>query len=221
MIVLTISDTILQVDDAAMTLTTSVIYSCSVMHDSTRYPQDSGDDIGTDFGRFFSERYREISWFVARRVSHPQDVQDIVAQTMVEFLESCKRRPEVRHFRALLYTIAKHRITDYFNARAKRFREVSLDAEMTPQVPAPHSMLHEIEVREELQEVIATIDGMREEDREMLTLHAIAGLSAEEIATIVDTSPGAIRVRLHLARKKLRRLLKEQQHGNPMDQSKD
>lgn len=211
--------TVLTASDTSDTLTWSWYFRRRYMPEASHYPQEDHTEDAMNFGQFYADQIRDLSRFIARRVPHPQDAQDIVAETMCVFLDSCRRRPEVRHYRALLYLTAKHRIADYYAARAKRFREMPLDA--SPQIPARGSLLRDAEVHEELTQVMDAMGGLREEDREILSLSATIGLSAQEIAVIMETSQGAIRVRLHFARKKLKRLLKGQQHGNPMDQPTD
>jgi RNA polymerase sigma-70 factor (ECF subfamily) len=50
---------------------------------------------------------------------------------------------------------------------------------------------------------------LRERDREVLVLRYIAGYSAEEIGRVQGLTAGAVRVRLHRATQRARRLLKE------------
>ncbi len=51
------------------------------------------------------------------------------------------------------------------------------------------------------------------DQREAVVLFYYEDLPTEEIARIVGTSPGAVRVRLSRAREKLRSILKEGDHG--------
>ena len=46
-------------------------------------------------------------------------------------------------------------------------------------------------------------------DRELLTLHCFAHLSAPELAAVLHTTPSAIRQRLHRARTRLRQKMEE------------
>jgi RNA polymerase sigma-70 factor (ECF subfamily) len=48
---------------------------------------------------------------------------------------------------------------------------------------------------------------LRRQDRELLTLIAWEGLSPSEAATVLEISPGTVRVRLHRARSRLRNAL--------------
>lgn len=59
-------------------------------------------------------------------------------------------------------------------------------------------------------EVVALINALgelEELDRQVVVLVLVAGWSSAEVAELVGSSPGAVRVRLHRARRRLRELL--------------
>lgn len=59
-------------------------------------------------------------------------------------------------------------------------------------------------------EVVALLDALArlgEIDRRVVVLSLVGGLSASEVGRVVDSSPGAVRVRLHRARRRLRAAL--------------
>ena len=58
-----------------------------------------------------------------------------------------------------------------------------------------------------------TGDGLPQDQREAVVLFYYEDLPTEEIARILGTTPGAVRVRLSRAREKLRSILKEGDHG--------
>ncbi len=62
--------------------------------------------------------------------------------------------------------------------------------------------------------VVAALARLGEKDREALTLIAWDGLQPHEAAVVMGVSPGAFRVRLHRAKRRLRRVL-----DRPADQS--
>jgi RNA polymerase sigma-70 factor, ECF subfamily len=57
--------------------------------------------------------------------------------------------------------------------------------------------------------LLAALETLSAKDREALTLIAWDGLEPHEAAVVLGESPGSFRVRLHRARKRLRRLLDE------------
>jgi RNA polymerase sigma-70 factor (ECF subfamily) len=56
-------------------------------------------------------------------------------------------------------------------------------------------------------DVRAALAALPEPDREILTLSAWEGLTPSQIATVLGSSPNAVRVRLHRARARLRQAL--------------
>jgi len=59
-------------------------------------------------------------------------------------------------------------------------------------------------------EVVALLDALSridDNDRRVVVLSLVGGLSAAEVGRVVDSSAGAVRVRLHRARKRLRAAL--------------
>lgn len=59
----------------------------------------------------------------------------------------------------------------------------------------------------------ALLDSLGEKAREILILRIYVGLSADETAEIVSSTPGAVRVAQHRALAKLRKTLEQQQEG--------
>jgi RNA polymerase sigma-70 factor (ECF subfamily) len=58
--------------------------------------------------------------------------------------------------------------------------------------------------------VLESIDRLAPKDREVLLLTYWDGLSAGEVAQLLNTSAAAVRMRLHRARKELTRILQQQ-----------
>ncbi|MFH1430149.1 MAG: RNA polymerase sigma factor [Candidatus Uhrbacteria bacterium] len=204
-----------------MTDTESGITACdeidflglNYMQGRERYPQLEE----FDFERFFSEQHRDISRFVAMRISDAQDAQDIVAEAMCQMLEYCKRQENsVRQHRALLYTITRRRIVDYYEGRSERVREVSI--ETASEIPTPGSLAQNVEAAEDLRRVREAIAALREDQRELIVLHAEVGLSIEEMAELMSCSRGVIRTRLHRARTELKRELRRNEERAEKEQ---
>lgn len=89
------------------------------------------------------------------------------------------------------------------NVKAKKRPEYSLEDLTERQHPkAENDRLTE---RQEI--VIAALDQLPEEQKELLILHTYAGYSYEEIALMLDDSVGAVRTRAWRARVKLGRVI--------------
>lgn len=155
------------------------------------------------FERCFDEHYLQIFAFAVRRVPGRESAEDVVADT---FAIAWRRRDRIPS-PALpwLYAIASNAIANQHRSTGRRQNlDLRLAQEASVSVPAgdPAEFLAG---RDELAVAFA---GLEEADRELLRLVAWEGLSTRDAAEVIGCSPGAARVRLHRARRKLAKELK-------------
>jgi RNA polymerase sigma-70 factor (ECF subfamily) len=111
-------------------------------------------------------------------------------------------RDQGRPFLAFVYGIAAHKVADAHRAAARNRSEPVADVPEEPDYhagPEQHALRNEqsVEVREMLKDLPM-------KQREILVLRVVVGLSAEETAIAVGSTPGAVRVAQHRALNKLR-----------------
>ncbi len=141
----------------------------------------------------------------ARRRVLPGDVDDVVAETFVVAWRRLDDVPEP----ALPWLLGVARGVSGNAMRSARRRtaltdRVAATGEHDPRRAAPDPVGHVVDTEGS---VVAALHRMSEADRELLTLVAWDGLSQEEAAMVIGCSPGALRVRLHRARKRFTGLL--------------
>lgn len=109
-------------------------------------------------------------------------------------------------FRAFVYGIAAHKVTDAFRAMGRNRSEPMADVPDMPLtgVDGPENHLLAGELSEHLG---ALLHVLTPRQREVLVLRVAVGLSAEETAETVGSTPGAVRVTQHRALNRLRRML--------------
>ena len=106
-------------------------------------------------------------------------------------------------FRAFVYGIAAHKVTDAFRAIGRNRAEPVADIPDSPLVhDGPEYHLLQVELTERLG---ALLHLLTPRQREVLVLRIAVGLSAEETAQVVGSTPGAVRVTQHRALNRLRR----------------
>jgi len=106
-------------------------------------------------------------------------------------------------FRAFVYGIAAHKVTDAFRAIGRNRSEPVADIPDTPLVhDGPEHHLLQVELTERLGTLLHLLTARQ---REVLVLRIAVGLSAEETAQVVGSTPGAVRVTQHRALNRLRR----------------
>lgn len=108
-------------------------------------------------------------------------------------------------FRAFVYGIAAHKVTDAFRAIGRNRSEPVADIPDTPLThDGPEHHLLQAELTERLGSLLHTLTPRQ---REVLVLRIAVGLSAEETAQAVGSTPGAVRVTQHRALNRLRRTI--------------
>jgi RNA polymerase sigma-70 factor (ECF subfamily) len=123
------------------------------------------------------------------------EAEDITADAFVR-LWTAPGEIRLGTVKAYLFTIARHLYLDRQRAQA---RLTTLDPALPSKAPTAED---EAAVRAEVAQVRAAIRHLPEADRTALLMRA-SGVSYDEIARALQTSVGAIKVRVHRARKRL------------------
>lgn len=144
-------------------------------------------------------RYEEhIYRFGLRMCGDEESAREVLQETM---LAAFRNLPGFRGEAALstwLFQIARS-----FCIKARRgVRPIApLDAEAPAATPAPDMQLHARQIGQALVDAIAALPT---EQREVLVLRDVEGLSAQEAAEVIGVEVGALKSRLHRARMALR-----------------
>jgi RNA polymerase sigma-70 factor (ECF subfamily) len=114
-------------------------------------------------------------------------------------------RDQGRPFLAFVYGIAAHKVADAHRVVGKNRTETVAevpDVQDAGDGPEQLAVQQDISVR--MGELLRVLP---EKQREILVLRVVVGLSAEETAAIVDSTPGAVRVAQHRALAQLRKVV--------------
>ena len=115
--------------------------------------------------------------------------------------------PKGLSFRAFVYGIAAHKVTDAFRAIHRNRSDPVADV---PDAPAPRQGPEQRMLAMELSERLGDLlHLLTPRQREVLVLRVAVGLSAEQTAQVIGSNPGAVRVTQHRALTRLRKLLRE------------
>ena len=107
-----------------------------------------------------------------------------------------------RSFQAFVYGIAAHKVADAFRARGRNRTDAMGELPDRPVLhDGPEQRLLAGELAERLGELLQLLTPRQ---REVLILRVVVGLSAEETADAVGSTPGAVRVTQHRALNRLR-----------------
>jgi len=114
-------------------------------------------------------------------------------------------RDQGRPFLAFVYGIASHKVADAHRSSARNRSEPVSEVPDIPDLadgPEAQAMLGEFTGR-----MTKLMETLPEKQREIVRLRVMVGLSAEETAEAVGSTPGAVRVAQHRALGKLRSVL--------------
>lgn len=114
-------------------------------------------------------------------------------------------RDQGRPFLAFVYGIAQHKVADAHRASARNRAEPV--AEVPDEVsngtgPEQYALQGELNKR-----MTKLLEVLPDKQREIVVLRVVVGLSAEEAADAVGSTPGAVRVAQHRALARLRKVL--------------
>lgn len=156
----------------------------------------------------FTLLFRDLQPIVLRylRVVAAAAAEDLAAETWLEVVRGIRRfSGDEAGFRSWVLTIARRRHVDRLRLLSRRVPEVAYDEtlETTGHLDDAALAVEENLSTEAALRLIATLPPAQ---AEVVTLRAVAGLSATAVAEIVGRRPGAVRV---LAHRGLRRLAED------------
>jgi len=117
-----------------------------------------------------------------------------------------------RPFLAFVYGIAAHKVADAHRAAARnRSDPTDVVPERYSLEAGPEQMALDSESAARMNRLLSTLP---EKQREILILRVVVGMSAEETAEAVGSTPGAVRVAQHRALAKLKAEITATEHGH-------
>jgi RNA polymerase sigma-70 factor (ECF subfamily) len=151
---------------------------------------------------------RRLYQLAYRLLKDPQETEDALQEVFLKAYENAGRYQPISTVKAWLNRITANHC---LNRLRERVPQDSLDdEERAPQLPSrnatPLEALEESDLAQRLEGLLAT---MPENQRRALVLKRFGDLSYQEIAEIMETSPGAVDGLIKRARQFLRKALAE------------
>ncbi|MEU8102124.1 sigma-70 family RNA polymerase sigma factor [Nonomuraea muscovyensis] len=152
------------------------------------------------FEELYLAHYPAVAAYVRRRTDSPDDTADVIAETFTTAWRRLADIPSGDQARLWLYGVARRTLANHFRSEERRSAlAVRLRQELTtsarPVSDRERDAAHQAFRR------------LSPDDRELLSLVGWEGLTTPEIAQVLGCSRGAVRLRLHRARKRLAREL--------------
>ena len=155
----------------------------------------------------FEEIYRTASSFVytlAMRVTNNrQDAQDVTHEVFVKIYRNLKSFAFRASFKTWVYRIAVNTAINHYRRTAKeRKRQVNID-DVSPREVSVEPQTAQLELHDRQEKLKPLLDRLNPDQRTVIMLREIEGLSYEEIAKALSIPINTVRSRLKRARQAL------------------
>lgn len=167
------------------------------------------------------ERYQNrIHAMVYGMVRDAEEARDITQNAFIKAYQNLTTFRIESSFYTWLYRIAMNLAIDQVR-KHKRRRTSSFDEQVANrdddggilEVHHEESPAKALQRKQLQQKIFAALDELSEDQREVVLLREVEGLSYKEIADVMDIPEGTVMSRLFYARKKLQALLKDTERG--------
>ena len=162
------------------------------------------------FARLYDRYDRQGFRFIRRLLgaAHADAAEDLHQETWIMVARRAAAfDPDRASFPAWFFTIARHKVWDYFRRQKVAVLAVAQDdAALQVADPGP-GPLEQVQSRERAGEIVGAVEALPLEQRGALVLFAEAGLTLEEIGEVTGVGVETVKSRLRYARAKLRQAL--------------
>jgi RNA polymerase sigma-70 factor (ECF subfamily) len=156
------------------------------------------------FTELYERHSAALMTFLVRRVGDRALAEDLLQETFVRVYRARHAYQAIGQFRAWLFTISRRLVIDWRRSHQPGWSD---QPEALETMAAPERADDRAEARDLAVRLERAIRRLPEGQREVLLLSRYADLNSEQIAQVMDTTPGAVRVTLHRALQKLRELI--------------
>ncbi len=162
------------------------------------------------FRRVFADYHEAIQRYCARRLDTWDDANDAAAEVFLVVWRRVHELPPGDEAKLWIYGIARNTVRDFYR---KKSRHSALRRRLAGQRAAAAATDPAVQVvrRSEDERVLAAVQRLRPQDREVLQLREWDGLSHSEIGTLLGVEPHAVEMRRHRALRRLARVLEHEE----------
>jgi RNA polymerase sigma-70 factor (ECF subfamily) len=152
------------------------------------------------FAELYERYYPRVYRYTYHRVAHLSDAEDITALVFMKALESLPSYQSRRNtFAPWLFRIARNAIIDYYRRRRSHSPLDDVAGFRAEGDPASHALS-----QERHEEMMALLQHLSEDQREVVLLKFAGDLTYAEIAATMKKNEPAVRMLLHRGLRKLK-----------------
>lgn len=155
------------------------------------------------FETFYSVHLDRVYRFLYFRVGMRRELaEDLTSEVFIKALAHYDRYDPAQSQSAWIMTIARNHLYNHFRDRKEEVDIEEIAFRMADErAPGPDLIDHE--------RLLAALRQLSPEERQLVEMKHLEGYPHQDIAEILGKSPGAVRVELHRAMNKLKRLFKD------------
>jgi RNA polymerase sigma-70 factor (ECF subfamily) len=151
---------------------------------------------------------KRILGTIARLIGRPEDVEDVAQEVFLRLYFSLDQLRTAEVFEPWLYRLTVNAAYDYLRRQKRRHEsrmsDLSEQQVMMADAVAGGKVTQEEQRRTNLKEFVnSLLDSVSEEDRVLLTLKEVEGLSLKELEQVYQVNENALKVRLFRARQRV------------------
>ncbi len=156
------------------------------------------------FRQFYIDNGNKLFGYLLRKSGNTALAADLAQEAFTRYLERYRNREQSA---ALLFTIGRNLFYDQMRQNNRFVPSEEISQESVADQEETYI------AKEESVKILAAMERLGDEERDVLALVVSSGLSYQDIADIRKCSVGNIKVKVHRARQKLKQLLQENNHG--------
>lgn len=170
--------------------------------------QRARDGEGAAFNQLVAAYRKRILGTIGRLIGHPEDVEDVGQEVFLRLYFSLDQLRSAEVFEPWLYRLTANAAYDYLRKRRRRMESRMADLSEQQVVLADALASGKVDRDEGQRKGIRdTVDsllaGVSDEDRVLLMLKEVEGLSLKELGKIYHVNENALKVRLFRARQRV------------------
>jgi RNA polymerase sigma-70 factor (ECF subfamily) len=151
---------------------------------------------------------KRILGTISRLIGRPEDVEDVAQEVFLRLYFSLDQLRTAEVFEPWLYRLTVNAAYDYLRRQKRRHEsrmsDLSEQQVMMADAVAGGKVTQEEQRRTNLKEFVnSLLDSVSEEDRVLLTLKEVEGLSLKELEQVYQVNENALKVRLFRARQRV------------------
>lgn len=161
----------------------------------------SSEAFGQLVKRYYQKAYSIAYW----KTGNSEAALDISQEAFIRVYRKLKSFDTTKSFLPWLHTIIKNLCLNYLKRRKRRWLVFSdfFAGKPTSEQEISREETGEFEKNESKTRVWEALNRLKEEDREIIVMKDLHGMSYKEIAGVLNIPPGTVMSRLYHARKKL------------------